>query len=129
MRSKYGTYPEYHTSGDDLENVVTPRGMGQSLQLYQHIVEALEADCTPRTTVLGEPQLGRRGLYPSLSKKGSTVDVRTMLDLISLADGEKSLLDIADRCGMPLNELLPMVDRLENAGILELKPLEHARPS
>jgi aminopeptidase-like protein len=119
MRSKYGEYPEYHTSLDTLERVVTPRGLAESFALYQKMIELIENDCRPRTRVLGEPQLGRRGLYPSISKKGSTRDVRTMLDLISWADGDHSLLDIAERCGVPAWQLLPTLDRLCEADILE----------
>lgn len=118
MRSKYGTYPEYHTSLDDLDHVVTPLGLGQSFMLYRRMIEALEQNCRPVTQVLGEPQLGRRGLYPGLSIKGSTTSVRTMLDLISLADGQHTLVDIADACGVPMWELAPVLDRLCNAGVL-----------
>jgi aminopeptidase-like protein len=118
MRSKYGTYPEYHTSLDDLETVVTPRGLGQSFALYRRMIEALEGHQHPVARVLGEPQLGRRGLYPSLSMKGSTATVRTMLDLISMADGRHSLLDIADACDVPVWDLSPILDRLCEAGIL-----------
>ncbi|MFT3755256.1 MAG: DUF4910 domain-containing protein [Pseudoxanthomonas sp.] len=118
MRSKYGAYPEYHTSLDTLENVVTPRGLGQSFALYRRMIEALENHCHPLAQVLGEPQLGRRGLYPSLSVKGSTASVRTMLDLISYSDGEHSLLDIAELCGTPVWELEPMLERLCEAGVL-----------
>ena len=125
MRSKYGTYPEYHTSKDDLERVVSPRGLGESLQLYQGVIEALEADCIPRTKVLGEPQLARRALYPSISKKGSTEGVRTMLDLLSLADGQNSLLAIADCCRVPIGRLVPIVDQLVDADLLDRFPLEH----
>lgn len=122
MRSKYGTYPEYHTSGDDLERVVTGRGLGDSFRTYQAMIEAIERHCHPRTQVLGEPQLGRRGLYPSLSKRGSSAAVRPMLDLLSLADGTHSLLDIADRCGMPVWELYEPMDTLAAHGLLAPDP-------
>ena len=118
MRSKYGTYPEYHTSLDDLESVVTPQGLGQSFALYKCMIEMLEQHCYPVAQVLGEPQLGRRGLYPSLSVKGSSAPVRTMLDLISMADGKTALVDIADQCEIPMWELLPILHRLCEAGVL-----------
>ncbi len=119
MRSKYGSYPEYHTSLDTLDDVVTPTGLGESFAIYRLMIEALEQHCHPRAQVLGEPQLGRRGLYPNLSQKGSTRSVRTMLDLISLADGTHSLIDIADTCGVPVWELVPILDTLCEAGVVE----------
>ena len=118
MRSKYGSYPEYHTSLDELDTVVTPRGLGQSFALYRRMIEALEQHCHPVAQVLGEPQLGRRGLYPSLSVKGSTAPVRILLDLISMADGRTALVDIADACGVPVWELAAMLERLCDAGVL-----------
>mgnify|MGYP006272300093 CR=1 FL=1 len=119
MRSKYGTYPEYHTSLDDLESVVTPTGLGRAFVVHRTMCEVLERHCHPRTTVLGEPQLGRRGLYPSISKKGSTAGVRRTLDLLSMADGDRSLLQIADACGVPAWELFEAMDTLEAHGLLE----------
>lgn len=118
MRSKYGEYPEYHTSLDTLGRVVTPVGLGDSLLRYQSMIEVLERHCYPVVRVLGEPQLGRRGLYPSLSKKGSTAGSRRLLDLLSLADGDQSLLDIADRCQVHVGELFEPLERLEAAGLL-----------
>ncbi len=119
MRSKYGEYPEYHTSLDLPATVVTARGLAESLCLYRKLVEVLESDCKPRSMVLGEPQLGRRGLYPQISMKGSTVAVRDMLDLISYADGEMSLLEIAERCDRPLWAYTSDLEALVAAGVLE----------
>jgi len=119
MRSKYGEYTEYHTSLDDLERVVTRRGLSESFALYQKMIELVENDCRPRTQVLGEPQLGRRGLYPSISKKGSARDVRVLLDLISWSDGDHSLLEIAELCKVPAWQLLPILDTLCESGVLE----------
>ena len=123
-RSKYGTYPEYHTSLDDLERVVTPDGLEESFIVYKKILSVLERHCYPFSRVLGEPQLGRRGLYPSLSMKGSTNNVRQTLDLISLSDGENSLLEIADRCGVPVWDLFDPLDTLCSHGILGLRDLQ-----
>jgi aminopeptidase-like protein len=118
MRSKYGTYPEYHTSLDTPGDVVTALGLAQSLAAHQTLVECLEADCMPHAQVLGEPQLGRRGLYPQLSKKGSTDSVKYRLDLISYADGKTKLLEIAERSNRPLWYFLPDLEALAAAGVL-----------
>lgn len=119
MRSKYGTYPEYHTSLDVPGRVVTARGLAESLCVHRTLVEVLEADCTPRSTVLGEPQLGPRGLYPQTSIKGSTASVKDMLNLISYADGKASLLDIANLCNRPAWVFLADLEALVSAGVLE----------
>ena len=52
------------------------------------------------------------------SVKGSSTPVRTMLDLISMADGAHALGDIADACDVPVWELAPVLDRLCEAGVL-----------
>lgn len=123
MRSKYGEYPEYHTSLDDLENVVTPAGLEGGYEALRRALEALERDWRPRATVLCEPQLGKRGLYPTLSTKMSGAEVRLMMNLLSLADGKASLIDIAERCGAPIWDLYPIVDKLAAHGLLALDPL------
>ena len=120
MRSKYGEYPEYHTSLDDL-NLVTPAGLGGGYTALQRAIEAIESNVIPVVTVLGEPQLGKRGLYPTLSTKGSTPAVRVMMNLISYCDGNHSLLDIADLIAQPIWELKPLLEPLVEHGLVELK--------
>ncbi len=120
MRSKYREYPEYHTSLDRLGDVVTAKGLDESFAVYQRMIEAIEADCIPEIRVLGEPQLGRRGLYPSLSTRDSTTQVRRMLDVISQCDGVNSLLDIAELCDAPIWEVDSIVRRLAEEGIVGL---------
>ena len=119
MRSKYGTYPEYHTSLDTPGRVVTARGLAEALEVHRLLIDVLEHDCRPRALVLGEPQLGRRGLYPQTSIKGSTAPVKDMLDLISHADGVTSLLEIADRCQRPMWAFPAHLEALVAAGVLE----------
>lgn len=119
MRTKYLEYPEYHTSLDDFDNVVTPKGLQGGFEYARHCVEALENNRVYRTTVIGEPQLGPRGLYPEISTLESSKQVLTMLNLISYSDGDNDLLDIADRLGVPIWELVPLAKRLKEAGVLE----------
>jgi aminopeptidase-like protein len=122
MRSKYGTYPEYHTSLDDL-TLVTPKGLEGGFLALKTAVDVIESNCFPRVTVLGEPQLGKRGLYPNISIKGSANNIKVMMDLISYSDGSLSLLDIADLIDVPMIELTSLVSLLVEHNLLELSPL------
>jgi aminopeptidase-like protein len=117
-RSKYGTYPEYHTSLDNLE-LVTPAGLRGGYEMVRECIEVIENNRTYRMTCQGEPQLGKRGLYPSLSTKTSGGSVETMMDFIAYADGTNDLIDISNIIGKPVWEILPIVGRLAQAGLLE----------
>jgi aminopeptidase-like protein len=117
MRTKYGEYPEYHTSLDDL-SLVTPKGLFGGFSAYKLTLQCLHGNCYPKVTVLCEPQLGKRGLYPTLSTKTSGQEVLAMMNLIAYADGTMSLLEIAEKIGEPMWELLPIVERLSQAGLL-----------
>jgi aminopeptidase-like protein len=121
MRSKYGTYPEYHTSLDDL-TLVTPGGLQGAYDALQRCVECIEADERLQVTVLCEPQLGKRGLYPTLSTKQSGSQVRDMMNLIAYCDGKLSLLQIAEKLGVPMWELAPHVERLKSQRLLASAP-------
>jgi len=120
MRTKYGKYPEYHTSLDDLENVVTPEGLEGGYWALRRAIEAIEKSKKYRVTVLCEPQMGKRGLYPTLSTKKSYEQVRLMMDLISLCDGDSSLVDIAESLGVPVWSLYDLVDTLVSHNLLEV---------
>ena len=121
MRTKYGKYPEYHTSLDDLINVVTPDGLEGGYEALRLSIEAIENICYPRATVLGEPQLGKRGLYPTISTKNSASESRLLMELITCSDGSHSLLEIAEKCNAPIWELYPLIKKLQTHSLLVLK--------
>jgi len=118
MRTKYGEFPEYHTSLDDL-NFVTASGLAGGFLVYRRILECLESNCYPKATVLCEPQLGKRGLYPTLSNKNSATEVRAMINLLAYSDGSLSLLQIAEQIRQPMWDLLPILDRLAHHDLIE----------
>ncbi len=117
MRTKYAQYPEYHTSLDDLK-VVTPKGLEGGYKALQMAIEVLEKNCFPKVTVLGEPQLGKRGLYSTIGSKTSVVSTRLMLDFISFSDGNTSLLEISEKCEVPIWSLYPMLENLSQHGLI-----------
>lgn len=120
MRTKFGAYEEYHTSLDDLVNVVTPQGLEGGYTVLRKALEAIEENYYLKSTILCEPQLGKRGLYPTLSTKSSASEVSLMMDLITWSDGTKSALEIADLCEVPVWELLPLLDKLVRHNLLTL---------
>lgn len=119
MRSKYGEYPEYHTSLDDL-SLITPSGLEGGYSALRKTLEVIEQNLFPKTTVLGEPQLGKRGLYPTLSTKNTSQSVGIMMNLISCCDRNTSLLEIADLINEPFWELVPVVEKLVDNGLLSV---------
>lgn len=120
MRSKYGQYPEYHTSLDDLENVVTSSGLEGGFEALRQAIEIIESNVRLKTTVFGEPQLGKRGLYPTLSTKETGEQVRAMMDMISYCDGQRTLLEIAEIIGEPVIKLLEILKPLVANGLIEV---------
>lgn len=117
-RSVNGGYPQYHTSADDL-SFITPAALEDSLGACQRIIEVIEGNQrfhnrSPR----GEPQLGARGLYGALGGGGPAEHEHAMLWVLNQSDGTHSLLDIAQRSGMPFPLLRAAADRLEEAQLL-----------
>lgn len=103
-RSKFGEYPEYHTSLDNF-NLVTKKGLDDSLALYLKCIDVFEKNLIyPKIKVYCEPQLGKRGLYPNFSTKESGNIVRNMMNFISYCDGKNSILDISILCKIDFHE-------------------------
>lgn len=116
-RSKYGEYPEYHTSKDDL-NIISSEGLAGAFDVYKQCIIALENNCKYKVNVLCEPQLGKRGLYPTISQKGSYDAIKAMTDFIAYADGNNDLIDISNIIGVSVKELLPIVKKLKINGLI-----------
>lgn len=119
MRTPYWQYPEYHTSLDDL-TLVTPEALGRSFALYARVIEVLEANDTFTNLMpYCEPQLGKRGLYPSTG--GPTHRERRVHDLmhvLNFCDGSVDLLAVAERARRPMWDLRAAADALEEQGLL-----------
>ena len=117
-RSKYGEYPEYHTSLDDL-SVISPEGLQGAFDVYMSMFQAIEYNGFYRIKCLCEPQLGKRGLYPDVSQKGSYSNVKSMVDFIAYADGRKDLIEVSNIIGVPVEHLIPVITKLTEADLLE----------
>jgi len=119
MRSPHGSFPEYHTSADNLD-FVRPENLATSLDAYRQVIEVLEGNCTylnlnPKC----EPQLGRRGLYSTVgADPNHKLDQMALLWVLNLSDGVHSLLDISEAANQPFREVKRAADALERCGLL-----------
>jgi len=106
MRTKYAEYPEYHTSLDDF-NVVTAKGLEGAYNLYIKMIEVLENNFKYKVTVLGEPQLGKRGLYPKECTPTTDYSLAFLYrNFLAYADGSNDLIDIANILGVSAYKLV-----------------------
>ena len=120
MRSKYSTYPEYHTSGDNMD-FITAKGLEDSFNFYKQVIKVLENNCYPVSTVFCEPQLGKRGLYPDLSIKGSKKHVKKMMHIIAYSDGSMDTMDLFKKVGVDFETGIKIVNTLKEHHLLENK--------
>ena len=117
-RTPNGEYPEYHTSADNLE-FIKPESLADSFLLYLRVLDVLENDgAYVNLSPKGEPQLGKRGLYPAMGAQGTTDPLMARLWVLNLSDGANTLLDIAERAAMPFEVIKEAADALADGGLL-----------
>jgi aminopeptidase-like protein len=120
MRSVWGNFPEYHTSADNLE-FIRPLQLAGSLRVCTAIVDVLENNRRYRNlSPHGEPQLGRRNLYRSPGGDANGIDISARLWVLNLSDGDHSLLDIAERSGIPFQGINDAAELLSRNGLLSI---------
>ena len=122
MRSVWGSFPEYHSSADNLD-FITPQKLAGSLRLCAAILDVLEGNrryCNQNPYC--EPQLGRRNLYRSTRSNAIGTEINARLWVLNLSDGDHSLLDIAERSGMSFSAIHDAAELLYQNGLLSLVP-------
>ena len=125
IRCKYGDYPEYHTSLDNLE-FVNGSQLEESLELYKKCMREIEDRRTYlRTKGLCEPNLGKRGLYNVLGGgNDGDADAQALLELLAFADGDHDLEDILQRSGISVERLKKAEKTLVEQELIEVTNCE-----
>ena len=122
MRSVWGSFPEYHTSADNLD-FIQPSQLADSLRVCTAVIEVLENNLRYRNlNPFCEPQLGKRNLYRSTGGDATGTEVNARLWVLNLSDGEHSLLDIAERSGLPFPVISHAAEVLRETGLLSPVP-------
>ena len=119
MRTRYGDYPAYHSSDDDLEHAVTPVGLQGGLDAVRDCINVIENEPVLTTLTYREPQLGKRGLYHSLLNGGTSHEVLLRTNILTYADGTYVVRELSENFGASTHKIRLLVDEL----------LEHERVS
>tara|TARA_B100000989_G_scaffold127193_1_gene94410 strand:+ start:5234 stop:6523 length:1290 start_codon:yes stop_codon:yes gene_type:complete len=93
-RSKFGTYPEYHTSLDN-HKLVSERGFQRSFDVFKNIIISFENSLYPKSNFFGEPMMSKRKLYPKINLKSHNIKERKFLDVLAYCNGERNIFDIS----------------------------------
>lgn len=117
-RSAEGAYPQYHTSADDL-SLVSPEALAESFFACERILGILERNGRfLNTAPMGEPQLGRRGIYRATGGEDLPNREFALLWVLNQSDGDEDLLGISERSGLPFETIAEAAHELEAVGLL-----------
>jgi aminopeptidase-like protein len=118
-RAQYGTYAEYHTSGDNLDFVQADK-LDEGLAMLRKIVNALEVNrryinLKPK----GEAHLGKRGLYQPISGNAHNSQLQmAMLWVLNFSDGNHDLIAISHLSKIPFAVILQAAQMLAKTDLL-----------
>ena len=118
FRTKYGDYPEYHTSLDNFD-VVSIKGLTGGFKVAKTAVNLLLDMVIPKTSILCEPHMSKRGLYPSLSTKNANKTVRNYMNFIQYADGKNDLDQISKIINLKFQEVKKIYKLLKSKKVVE----------
>jgi aminopeptidase-like protein len=118
FRTKYGEYPEYHTSLDDF-NLVTKKGILGGFHVSKKAIEILLKTSIPKNRIICEPQMGKRNLYSNLSIKQPKNETRNLMNFLQYADGKNSLEEISKLIKLNFNKTKRVYDQLKKNNLVD----------
>ena len=114
MRSKYGTYNEYHTSLDNLD-FISVQGLLGSFEIYKKIINVIEDNIVYTPLIHCEPQLGKRGLY----NISSNDDSDTLVNILAYIDGKLDLIDLSNLLDENFFVIVDIIKKLEKHKLIK----------
>ena len=117
-----GTYPEYHTSDDDL-SLLDFESAYELAKLVAEACEALEAAVIPSYKGSGcEPRLSKYGLQNSIGGAIASSELDMIKVALGEANGKLDSLSIASKYGFAPVDFHKVLLRLETTGLISLRP-------
>jgi len=120
MRSKYAEYKEYHTSLDNLKDVVTEKGLQGSLKMYQKLVELIEEENFPKSKFIGEPFLSKRKIYPKVGGNIHSKEIRNIVNYLSFCDGFTPSKKIVEMCKINSDQGVSILKKLKKNKLVSI---------
>lgn len=115
-RTRYGDYDGYHNSKDDL-NFISEKGLMGGLQSMQEMILNLEINAVYENTIVCEPNLGKRGLYHTLSTAN---DIPLACNFLAYCDGKNDIIDIANILNMQAYEFKELLEKILEYKLLSI---------
>ncbi|ELK3774686.1 DUF4910 domain-containing protein [Campylobacter jejuni] len=112
-RTRYSEYEQYHTSKDDL-NFISKKGLMGGLQSMQEMILNLEINAVYKNTIVCEPNLGKRGLYHTLSTAN---DIPLACNFLAYCDGKNDIIDIANILNMQAYKFKELLEKIKFYGL------------
>lgn len=103
FRSKFGKFKEYHTSLDNF-NFISSKALNESFKVLKKSIETLLENKYPKSKILGEPFMSKRGMYPTISKKNNVYISGKLLDFLQYSDGKNDLASISKLIKLNMSE-------------------------
>ena len=117
FRTKYGEYPEYHTSLDNF-NLVTLKGLKGGFNVAKEAIKILQKKIIPKNLVIGEPNMGKRNLYPTLSNSIRNKETQNFMDFLQYSDGRNSLEKISKKIHLNINATKKVYRKLKSFNLV-----------
>jgi aminopeptidase-like protein len=119
FRTKFHEYPEYHTSLDNFD-LVTVKGCQGGYNVAKKAIQILLKKKYPKNKILCEPHLGKRNMYPNLSKKRKLKPHKKYLDFLQYADGINSLEKISNLIDLDIKKVKKIFDFLQKKNLIDV---------
>ena len=118
MRTKFGSYPEYHTSLDNFK-VVTEKGLKGGFRIVKKIISILQNKIIPISRVVCEPMMSKRKLKPTISTGDISQNTKHISNFITYADGQNDLLRIANLINLPKGKTYKIFNFLKKKKLIK----------
>jgi len=112
FRSKYGEYPEYHTSLDNFD-IVNLKGLKGGYIVAKKAIEILSKKIVPKNKFLCEPNMGKRKLYPTLSKNLLQDHAKNMMNFLTYSDGKNDISNISSIIKLSKKKTIQIFNKLK----------------